>query len=89
MTAGGPDVCVAWASGRRQVWAEGGVPHGARGAVQLQGTLRIILDPLLVDKPFVGAVTVFFLQKPVSPRTPGRPATPGRERHLPGPRRWA
>ncbi|KAM8758784.1 extended synaptotagmin-3 [Rhynchonycteris naso] len=32
--------------------------------IQLQGTLRIILDPLLVDKPFVGAVTVFFLQKP-------------------------
>lgn len=37
-------------------------------AVQLQGTLRIILDPLLEDKPFVGAVTVFFLQKPVSPK---------------------
>jgi hypothetical protein len=34
----------------------------------LQGTLRVILEPLLVDKPFVGAVTVFFLQKPVSPR---------------------
>ena len=33
----------------------------------MQGTLRIILDPLLVEKPFVGAVTVFFLQKPVSP----------------------
>lgn len=40
-------------------------------AHQLQGTLRIILEPLLVDKPFIGAVTVFFLQKPVSskPRT--------------------
>lgn len=35
---------------------------------QLQGTLRIILEPLLVDKPFVGAVTMFFLQKPVSSR---------------------
>ncbi|XP_052573850.1 extended synaptotagmin-3 isoform X2 [Peromyscus californicus insignis] len=32
--------------------------------IQLQGTLRIILEPLLVDKPFVGAVTIFFLQKP-------------------------
>uniref|UniRef100_A0A8C0W636 Extended synaptotagmin-3 n=1 Tax=Castor canadensis TaxID=51338 RepID=A0A8C0W636_CASCN len=32
--------------------------------IQLQGTLRVILEPLLVDKPFVGAVTVFFLQKP-------------------------
>ncbi|XP_073088485.1 extended synaptotagmin-3-like isoform X2 [Manis javanica] len=31
---------------------------------KLQGTLRIILEPLLVDKPFVGAVTMFFLQKP-------------------------
>ena len=37
-------------------------------AVQLQGTLRIILEPLLVDKPFVGAVTMFFLQQPVSPQ---------------------
>lgn len=36
--------------------------------IQLQGTLRVILEPLLVDKPFVGAVTVFFLQKPVSPK---------------------
>ncbi|XP_022438300.1 extended synaptotagmin-3 isoform X3 [Delphinapterus leucas] len=32
--------------------------------IQLQGTLRVILEPLLVDKPFVGAVTMFFLQKP-------------------------
>ncbi|XP_069861399.1 extended synaptotagmin-3 [Dipodomys merriami] len=32
--------------------------------IQLQGTLRVILEPLLVDKPFVGAVTVCFLQKP-------------------------
>lgn len=43
---------------------------------QLQGTLRIILEPLLVDKPFVGAVTVFFLQKPVSPRERRGPAVP-------------
>ncbi|ELW48584.1 Extended synaptotagmin-3 [Tupaia chinensis] len=34
------------------------------GERQLQGTLRIILEPLLLDKPFLGAVTVFFLQKP-------------------------
>ncbi|XP_054451808.1 extended synaptotagmin-3 [Pteronotus mesoamericanus] len=39
------------------------IQAGVNG-IQLQGTLRIILDPLLVDKPFVGAVTVFFLQKP-------------------------
>nr|XP_048272958.1 extended synaptotagmin-3 isoform X1 [Myodes glareolus] len=32
--------------------------------IQLQGTLRVILEPLLEDKPFVGAVTIFFLQKP-------------------------
>ncbi|XP_036760152.2 extended synaptotagmin-3 isoform X2 [Manis pentadactyla] len=43
------------------------VQAGVNG-IQLQGTLRIILEPLLVDKPFVGAVTMFFLQKPVSPR---------------------
>ncbi|XP_030740660.1 extended synaptotagmin-3 [Echinops telfairi] len=39
------------------------IQAGVNG-IQLQGTLRIILEPLLVDKPFVGAVTVFFLQKP-------------------------
>ncbi|XP_036995323.2 extended synaptotagmin-3 [Artibeus jamaicensis] len=39
------------------------IQAGVNG-IQLQGTLRIILDPLLVDKPFVGAVTMFFLQKP-------------------------
>ncbi|XP_044522614.1 extended synaptotagmin-3 [Gracilinanus agilis] len=39
------------------------MPAGVNG-IQLQGTLRVILEPLLVDKPFVGAVTVFFLQKP-------------------------
>ncbi|XP_038608258.1 extended synaptotagmin-3 [Tachyglossus aculeatus] len=32
--------------------------------IQLQGTLRVILEPLLIDKPFLGAVTIFFLQKP-------------------------
>lgn len=41
--------------------------QGPTPCIQLQGTLRIILEPLLVDKPFVGAVTLFFLQKPVSP----------------------
>ncbi|XP_053454879.1 extended synaptotagmin-3 isoform X3 [Nycticebus coucang] len=39
------------------------IQAGVNG-IQLQGTLRIILEPLLVDKPFIGAVTVFFLQKP-------------------------
>lgn len=48
----------------------------AFSALQLQGTLRIILEPLLVDKPFVGAVTVFFLQKPVSPGPMARPDPP-------------
>eukprot|EP00069_Balaena_mysticetus_P017175 bmy_10297T0 len=39
------------------------IQAGVNG-IQLQGTLRVILEPLLVDKPFVGAVTMFFLQKP-------------------------
>ncbi|XP_051841585.1 extended synaptotagmin-3 [Antechinus flavipes] len=39
------------------------MPAGVNG-IQLQGTLRVILEPLLFDKPFIGAVTVFFLQKP-------------------------
>ncbi|NXT01446.1 ESYT3 protein, partial [Jacana jacana] len=36
---------------------------GVKG-VQLYGTLRVILEPLLTDAPFIGAVTLFFLQKP-------------------------
>ncbi|XP_059955602.1 extended synaptotagmin-3 isoform X2 [Mesoplodon densirostris] len=39
------------------------IQAGVNG-IQLQGTLRLILEPLLVDKPFVGAVTMLFLQKP-------------------------
>lgn len=62
------------AAGARRREAE--IPHGALCAIQLQGTLRVILDPLLVDKPFVGAVTVFFLQKPVSPKDARQAAAP-------------
>ncbi|NXI51593.1 ESYT3 protein, partial [Chloroceryle aenea] len=36
---------------------------GVKG-VQLYGTLRVILEPLLTDAPFFGAVTFFFVQKP-------------------------
>lgn len=64
---------------RLQLVQDKGAPKSLTGPsvpVQLQGTLRVILDPLLVDKPFVGAVTVFFLQKPVSPVVRGRPAAP-------------
>lgn len=59
---------------RKEVWS-----LTALCAFQLQGTLRVILEPLLVDKPFIGAVTVFFLQKPVSSKPRNRPDTPRRE----------
>ncbi|XP_075687133.1 extended synaptotagmin-3 [Rhinoderma darwinii] len=36
---------------------------GVKG-IQVHGTLRVILAPLLSDVPFVGAVTMFFIQKP-------------------------
>lgn len=36
---------------------------GVKG-LQVQGTLRVILAPLLPDVPFVGAVTMFFIHKP-------------------------
>ncbi|XP_074856948.1 extended synaptotagmin-3 isoform X2 [Carettochelys insculpta] len=36
---------------------------GVKG-VQLHGTLRIILEPLMADVPFFGALTLFFVQKP-------------------------
>ncbi|XP_067405674.1 extended synaptotagmin-3 isoform X2 [Emydura macquarii macquarii] len=36
---------------------------GVKG-IQLHGTLRVILEPLMTDVPFFGAVTMFFIQKP-------------------------
>ncbi|XP_077176430.1 extended synaptotagmin-3 [Paroedura picta] len=36
---------------------------GVKG-LQLNGTLRLILEPLMTDVPFFGAVTLFFMQKP-------------------------
>lgn len=35
-------------------------------SVQLHGTLRVVMEPLLGDMPLVGALSVFFLKKPVS-----------------------
>ncbi|XP_040296900.1 extended synaptotagmin-3 [Bufo bufo] len=32
--------------------------------IQVHGTLRVILAPILADVPFVGAVTMFFIHKP-------------------------
>lgn len=37
--------------------------------VQLHGTLRVVMEPLLGDMPLVGALSVFFLKKPVSTLT--------------------
>ncbi|CAJ0915772.1 unnamed protein product [Ranitomeya imitator] len=45
---------------------------GVKGVVrrvQVHGTLRVILAPLLADVPFIGAVTMFFIHKPIT--TPG------------------
>jgi len=36
---------------------------------QLHGVLRVILEPLLGNMPLVGALSLFFLKKPVSLRT--------------------
>ncbi|XP_067308641.1 extended synaptotagmin-2 isoform X3 [Pseudorasbora parva] len=33
-------------------------------SIQLNGVLRVIMDPLLGDMPLIGALSVFFLQKP-------------------------
>ncbi|XP_062338234.1 extended synaptotagmin-2 isoform X2 [Osmerus eperlanus] len=34
-------------------------------SIQLQGTLRVVMEPLLGDMPLIGALSVFFLQKPL------------------------
>lgn len=33
---------------------------------QLHGKLRVILEPLMGNMPLVGAVTMFFIRRPVS-----------------------
>ncbi|CAL8277024.1 unnamed protein product [Lota lota] len=35
-------------------------------SIQLQGVLRVVMEPLLGDMPLIGALSVFFLKKPVS-----------------------
>uniref|UniRef100_A0A3B4WM74 Extended synaptotagmin-1-like n=1 Tax=Seriola lalandi dorsalis TaxID=1841481 RepID=A0A3B4WM74_SERLL len=39
---------------------------GVKG-IQLHGMMRVILEPLIGDVPIVGAVTMFFIQRPVRP----------------------
>uniref|UniRef100_A0A3Q1GCX7 Extended synaptotagmin-1-like n=1 Tax=Acanthochromis polyacanthus TaxID=80966 RepID=A0A3Q1GCX7_9TELE len=39
---------------------------GVKG-IQLHGMMRVILEPLIGDVPIVGAVTMFFIRRPVSP----------------------
>ncbi|XP_066508078.1 extended synaptotagmin-2 isoform X2 [Hoplias malabaricus] len=34
-------------------------------SIQLQGVLRVIMEPLLGDMPLIGALSVFFLKKPM------------------------
>lgn len=53
----------------------GGVSHLT--SPQLHGMLRIILEPLLGDVPIVGALTMFFIRRPVSALPPSKgPAAP-------------
>ncbi|CAB1349465.1 unnamed protein product [Coregonus sp. 'balchen'] len=35
-------------------------------SIQLHGVLRVVMEPLLGDMPLVGALSLFFLKKPVS-----------------------
>ncbi|KAM3604794.1 uncharacterized protein V6R79_016288 [Siganus canaliculatus] len=34
-------------------------------SIQLHGTMRVVMEPLLGDMPLIGALTVFFLKKPL------------------------
>lgn len=35
---------------------------------QMEGMMRVILEPLIGDAPLVGGVTFFFIRRPVSAR---------------------
>nr|XP_037859649.1 extended synaptotagmin-2-like isoform X3 [Chlorocebus sabaeus] len=34
-------------------------------SIQIHGTMRVMLEPLIGDMPLVGALSVFFLRKPL------------------------
>lgn len=59
----------------RMAWRRRREARGRRGqrrdcvvpAPQMHGVLRVVMEPLLGDVPLVGALSVFFLKKPVSP----------------------
>ncbi|TRZ05129.1 hypothetical protein HGM15179_021978, partial [Zosterops borbonicus] len=55
---------------------------GVKG-MQLHGMLRVILEPLLGDVPIVGALSLFFIRRPVSeglrPQTQNRTPDPKRD----------
>uniref|UniRef100_H9GGT1 Extended synaptotagmin 2 n=1 Tax=Anolis carolinensis TaxID=28377 RepID=H9GGT1_ANOCA len=38
-------------------------------SIQIHGTMRVILEPLLGDMPLIGALSLFFLRKPVSEKS--------------------
>lgn len=50
----------------RRMWLIGSV---FLFSVQLHGTMRVVMEPLLGDMPLIGALSVFFLKKPVSTST--------------------
>lgn len=63
----GPTPC---SSVIEQVWLRcSGHVTDRRLLFQLHGTMRVVLEPLLGDMPLVGALSVFFLKKPVSTLT--------------------
>lgn len=57
---GNPRPCLFWC---RLYWP--GLHFGC--LPQLHGMMRVILEPLIGDVPIVGAVTMFFISRPVRP----------------------
>lgn len=69
--------CKAGVKGIQVCWAESGLrkassPQSSQTCpallcLQLHGMMRVILEPLIGDVPIVGAVTMFFIKRPVCP----------------------
>lgn len=69
--------CKAGVKGIQVCWAESGLLKASSPqfsptcrplpCLQLHGMMRVILEPLIGDVPIVGAVTMFFIKRPVCP----------------------
>ncbi|KAF0029084.1 hypothetical protein F2P81_018189 [Scophthalmus maximus] len=48
---------------------------------ELNGVMRVVMEPLLGDMPLIGALSVFFLKKPSEPSSSSSSSSSSSEQH--------